>query len=1028
MKKRILPAFILASAILVPYLSSCKPATPPASQSTSSAGESSLGSSSAEGGDGEGSYGEDFVFDGILRIYYHRDDGNYATKRLWIWGSSFEGASLGEVEFANASAPDEFGVYADFDLAASPWSGIAHSYIGFIVKEAQTWSGQSIDIICPFNKFQNNIETNEDGRQLMTIYAVDNGDLSISTYASRALALGDRISSASFLDWKTIEVKGTGTQDGRSEEEIGKVESYSLYDFPESYYLLSSEEQSRAKNDYLVASGSPNSNSFTISLSEDAIPSHGYLVEASFASAPENLKSKSASFVSLYDDPKFNSEYTYSGHDLGVTRDGNGKLVFRLWAPTANRVQLFQYITGTPSNLSISGNQPSLNSHSTFEMRLGEHGVWTLTEDEIRSAGGIILEGDYYTYSVTNSEGTIETSDPYAKSTGINGERSMVVTEKTFEEERPEGYEESIASLPAISSLNDLFIYETHVRDVTADDTWISNEGNPRGTFLALAEHGTTYTEGGVTVSTGLDSILELGVNSIQLLPVFDGDNDERADEGSEFNGNYNWGYNPKNFNAVEGAYSTNPRDGKVKIGEFMTLIKTLADSGVRTIMDVVYNHTSSISGSSFTKVMPKYYFRTAEDGTYINGSGTGNVTASERPMVRNFIVDSVSFWASEYGIKGFRFDLMGCLDTETMKAVRNALNEIDPTIAVYGEGWDGSFGGPNGFENSDAIPANTNNVYSELWAGAEGLEDSAWGIGAFNDHGRDGLKGNTQWEGAAPDYGFISQGSEHLTAEKRNWVMGNFLGSNDGVGANPTQTINYASCHDNYTLYDQMNYCLGSGTTSVEDSQDARDATIAVTGAIVYSQGAAFIHGGEEIFRQKLMYRDDPYWDLVDQNAASNDAVDIDENTRLIRNSYTYGDAVNSYKYDRKVAFLDDYNRYKEVCSLRKEGMDGGYLGRGYDPETYAPVATSRWEDYQDSGAVRTVAAVNFNGLEGSADRYVCIAGRDPSDAMRALSFGSNRVKVVYSSTGYHKAGETIATSGFLGLGRYEFLILEKA
>ncbi len=1022
-------------ALLAPLLAGCEPSGETSSSTTPVVG----GSSSLEGA-GDSTY-EDFIFDGTVRIYYHRDDGAYTTKRLWLWGVGVDGSTFMDISFTNQNSPDEFGVYYDVDLSSAPWNSTSHSSISFIVKEMGSWDGQSTDTICPFGKFKDNIEV-IDGKEVMTIYSIDNLDSTISTYEERSDALGDRIGKAEFTSWRDVHVSGTGTPDGRGEEEIGRVAHYDLYAFDHDYYLLSDSEKAVAKPQYLIASGSPNSNDFTITLEEDIVPSIGYTIEATFASDESKSKSKSVNCFRLYDTPEFNANYVYDGDDLGVHRGEDGVYTFKLWAPTAYRVQLYTYTFGTPTALSQFGNALMNNSHSSYEMRLGEKGVWSLTSTEMEEVGGFIKEGRFYTYAVTNSEGTVESADPYSFSTGINGERSSVFTSTSFECYEPEGFDESIAKLTSdypIEAMNDLFVYETHVRDVTSDKTWVSNAGNPRGTFLAMAEEGTTYTEDGVTVSTGLDSILELGINAIQLLPVFDGDNDERptasmvVDENgeSEFNGDYNWGYNPKNFNTVEGAYSTDPYSETARVEEFKTLIKTLADHGVRTIMDVVYNHMASISGSCFNKVMPRYYFRVDPDtGSYYDGSGTGNVTASERPMMRKLIVDSTSFWAKEYGIKGFRFDLMGCIDIETMKAVRTALDEIDPTIAVYGEGWNGAFGGPSGID--DSLVANTGNAYSELYGGAPGMEGS-WGIGAFNDSGRDGLKGNTVWGSEAPDVGMLS-----LTHENSKWgefpgrrgrAASSFLGINENGGSNPTQTINYATCHDNYTLYDQLNYTVGSGPTSMEDNKDARDAAIAVTAAIAYSQGAAFIHGGEEIFRQKLMKSDDPYWSIIDATKNS-DYVDVDEDTRLIRNSYDYGDAVNSYKYDRKVDFLDDYNRYKEACLMRKEGIENGYLSRDYDGDAIRAAGTEVWGDYQDgeNGYYRDVAAANFFGLDGHGDRYVIIGGAETEDARRDLSIGNNRVKVIYSSTGYHEVGQIIDTTGFIGIGRFEMLILEKA
>ena len=298
------------------------------------------------------------------------------------------------------------------------------------------------------------------------------------------------------------------------------------------------------------------------------------------------------------------------------------------------------------------------------------------------------LEGLYYTFEVNYNGRTFEFVDPYAYSTGANGLRAQVVN---FEKTNPKYWTYNTRP-DNIKNMTDYIIYELHVRDLTTHKSW-GGDPSLRGTFMGVAQGGTSYTKDDITISTGLDHLAELGVNAVHFLPIFDfGYVDETRLNDKDYMNQYgfNWGYMPYNFNTPEGSFSTNPFDGYTRVKELKTMIQALHFRNIRVIMDVVYNHTGETEGSQFEKSMPGYYFRQNEDGSYSNGSGTGNETASERSMFRKYMIDSITFWAKEYNISGFRFDLMGLHDVETMNEIRKAVNEIDPTIILYGEPWTG--------------------------------------------------------------------------------------------------------------------------------------------------------------------------------------------------------------------------------------------------------------------------------------------------------------------------------------------------
>ncbi|HWI63462.1 MAG TPA: type I pullulanase, partial [Symbiobacteriaceae bacterium] len=395
-------------------------------------------------------------------------------------------------------------------------------------------------------------------------------------------------------------------------------------------------------------------------------------------------------------------------------------------------------------------------------------------------------------------------------------------------------------------------LYEIHVRDIsTAENSGIKNKGK----FLGFTETGTTGPNG---VKTGLDHIKELGVTHVHLLPAFDFASTDETKEGQ-----FNWGYDPKNYNVPEGHYATDP-NGIARIREFKQMVQSFHDNGLRVVMDVVYNHTST-GASPFESIAPTYYYRYDATGRLANGSGCGNETASERPMMRKYIVDSVKLWAKEYKVDGFRFDLMGLHDVETMKAVRAALNEIDPSIIIYGEPWTG---GPSALDPEQAIGKGKQ----------QGLN-----IAVFNDHIRNAIKGDNDGiikgftTGAGSQVMSIQRGVVGAIAYD-NWVV--------DFAKDPVESVNYASAHDNLTLWDKI------AKSNASDSEQDRVKMDLLAQAIVFtSQGVPFLHGGEEMLRTK----------------GGN------------HNSYNAPDSVNQLDWSRKAKYSNVFEYYKGLIALRK-------------------------------------------------------------------------------------------------------------
>ena len=970
------------------------------SQSTDTGGGSSSSAQSTEEGEKE-----DVIYTGKLRIWYHRDDMNYDKLRIYLWNSSVDGQ---EYEWTGEDA--EYGVYFDIDLATSEqFAEFPSTDIRMIVKYAGSWSGQSLDTFCYFKDF----EIDDEG--VMNIYSAKGEGSSVDLFAKRSDALGDHFDVAYFSnDWKTIVITGTGTQGSRPASSVGLIYSYELYGFTPEYYNLKTAARAEHEAEFKIAEGTLSPSQQTaklqLKLADKASLTTQYEIRGTFVSDTTKKKSKAISVRTLFDTQDFKNNYVYDGNDLGVTINADGTKTFKVWAPTSSHVAVRAYLTGSPWNL-IGGKVVDLSAD--FPMEYAGKGVWTLTRKFTQK---------WYNYVATNGNGVVEAVDPYAKATGLNGERGAILDWNDADKVDPEGWNGGAAvdgNLTTIASANNLTVYEIHVRDLTSDSTWKSNKGNHRGTYNAFCEAGTTYN--GVT--TGFDHIKELGVNAIQLLPVFDQDNDERISsvfkttegEGTLNGKTYNWGYNPLNYNGVEGAYCSDPEQADLAVREYKNLILQYSKSDIRVIMDVVYNHMGSVANNSFTKLVPFYFFRTDANGFYTDGSGCGNEFATERAMASKFIVDSVAWWASEYRVKGFRFDLMGCIDINTMKGIRAAVNKIDPTIVLYGEGWTGG-----GTALAGDLQSSTNNVYAKL------NTNTNFPVGCFNDAGRDGSKGNTKWADVVPNGGWINEASNidnvynaltQIIGENR-WAKQACGG--DSFNMNPNQTVNYLACHDNYTLYDQINYLFYGHDSTFGDGthQYVMQAATALTALSLMGEGIGFIHGGDEFFRQKLMSSDDElFQELVESyRHATNgtdswiegDGVRITDDLWLVRNSYKYGDNVNGFRWDRKAnpTIKTYYQSIRNMVGVRKAEM-GNTLGQNITQIKNDGATCWSYNDLfnQDGSSKTDLLAGAFKGQKDGKYAYIFVnKGNGPA----SIGIGNGKMTVLYSSTSDRKAGDT--------------------
>lgn len=742
-----------------------------------------------------------------LNIHYYNFDKKYSTDNVeaYAWLGNEAGGSY------PLSETDDFG--ALFKVGLQPKEGVSTAGIKVIQDgNADTAPEYQIDL-SELNNFKNNI---------LDVYIVEGNP--VLWYNIEEVVYNPVIAEAYFSETSSREIYAV------------------LSRMPKDTMDFKITDGDGTQYNAVVLAQGEDGRTVQLALEEELDLSKSYDISL------EGYEGTTVSMHKIIGSEFFDQAFQYDGNDLGATY-AKDKTGFKVWAPTASEVSLNLYEQGDGDNLI-----------ETIPMTAGEKGTWFCEK-----TGD--LNGTYYTYSIKTNNKVNEAVDLYARTTGVNGNRGMVVD---LESTNPEGFENDVR--PAFEKDTDAVIYEIHVRDLSSDaSSGITNTGK----FLGFTETGTKNADG---LATGIDHIKELGVTHVQILPSFDY---ATVDETKLDTPQFNWGYDPKNYNVPEGSYSTDPYHGEVRINEMKQMVQAFHANGLRVNMDVVYNHTFNIEDSYFQKTVPDYFYRKVGD-SYSNASACGNETASDRAMVRKYIVDSVVYWAKEYHIDGFRFDLMAVHDIDTMNAVRAALDEIDPSIMVYGEGWTGG---------DCAIPSSK----QALKANISKMER----VGAFSDDIRDGIKGSVF---DVLDKGFVNgkEGMEEsikfgvvaATPHPQVILSKNEKGSKSWAGQ-PGQSINYISCHDNLTFWDKL------ALSNAEDSEETRIKMNKLGSAIVLtSQGVPFFQAGEEMLRSK-------------PSATVEDGFD--------ENSYASPDSTNSIKWSEKAKVSDTYEYYKGLIALRK-------------------------------------------------------------------------------------------------------------
>jgi pullulanase len=543
-------------------------------------------------------------------------------------------------------------------------------------------------------------------------------------------------------------------------------------------------------------------------------------------------------------DKQFSDYPTYQGNDLELAVNSRGTQ-FKLWSPKAEDAVVKVYAEG-------KGGSPLMTLQMTLDKSTG---TWSSSVAEQ-------LYGKFYTFQIKkDGKWLAETPGVWAKAVGINGNRAAIID---FAKTNPAGW--TTDKGPKVDNFTDVIIYEMHHRDMSmSPSSGIANKGK----FLALTEHGTTNATG---EATGIDHLKELGITHIHILPSYDYNS---VDEMNLQDNTYNWGYDPLNYNSPEGSYSTNPSDPSCRIREMKEMIKALHDAGIGVIMDVVYNHTADNDASNFELTAPGYYHRHWDNGNYSDASGCGNETASDRQQMRDFIIYSVKYWATEYHIDGFRFDLMAIHDTETMNEVAAELKKVNPSIFVYGEGW----------------TAGDSPLAPERRALKENVSKMQ-GIAVFSDDIRDAVKGHYS---NAVDRGFASgkPGNEEtvkigIVASTAHPQVDYSKGNNSkfAYADSPEMIVNYVSCHDDLCLTDKLAKSMPDAT----DEQRREVAKLAQT-VVMTSQGTPFMFAGEEVWRNK----------------------------KGVHNSYKSPDDINAIDWSYKHTYADQFEYYKGLIALRK-------------------------------------------------------------------------------------------------------------
>jgi pullulanase len=742
-------------------------------------------------------------------IHYQRLGASYNPWNVWMW---YDGAAGQAFEFAkdgNTYLTDSFGAYGQWTL---PGSGSTQS-VGFIIRTA-------------------NWDKDPDGDRFITQFKDVNGTPTAEIWlksGSKFIWTKQPSSQPSLLaaqvtGLKQLKLTFDNNVDINAEKSNFTIRSASGADVAIDNW---SAITGNAAVGYTVF----------VNLVEQVRIGTAYTIDHPVYGLQES------DLGSLWDLQTFNDQYYYSGNDLGNTYS-SAHTDFRVWAPTADSVDLVTYASATT---------PAADG-VVYPMDQDVKGTWVK-----RLEGN--QDGTIYVYRAHFAAKVNETIDPYARSVTINGDRGVVVD---LDSTDPAGWAASTRpDNMSTGNPTDAVLYELHVRDLSIDAT-SKIPAEHKGKYKAFTYLGTKYTKGKTSTLTGLSAIKDLGVTHVELLPVYDFGSVDETGAGNQFN----WGYDPKNYNVPEGSYSTNAADPKARIRELKEAVLSMHNNGLRVNMDVVYNHVQDSTNFAFEKLVPGYWYRRDATGTKTSGSGCGNDTATEHPMVSKFIQDSVKYWATEYKMDGFRFDLMGLIDITTMNKIRTQLNGIDPTIIMLGEGWDmGTL--PQNIratqQNSSKIP----------------------GIGTFNAIIRDGMKGSVWDENAL---GWAS-GRYGDFASVQSGIVGNapfpgLAGAWIG-GIEPGQTVNYIESHDNTTLADRLRKSMGMNVPMTTIAKVSKLAT----GMLFVSQGVPFIHAGQEFLRTK----------------------------NFNHNSYNSTDEVNSLKWNQRITYASNVIYLKGLLSIRK-------------------------------------------------------------------------------------------------------------
>jgi pullulanase len=723
-----------------------------------------------------------------LKVHYHRDANDYTNWNLYLW-KNVDGNGDKEVSSGgfDLTTDGDFGAVATATVTGMK----TFKDLGFILRNANSWSAtdrEGSSCAGGGDFFAPGLDSGSS-----EIWMVQ-GDCTI--YTSRP-EVGPHIASATIDDFNKITVT-----------------------LNQPFVIVGAGNQGFTLSGGLnVTSVAATGRATRVTLTTDqnmVIGTSYTLTHVSPSPYAASFGSKALTIGSLYDSKGFNDAFYYDG-PLGVDYASNSTTI-RVWAPTASSVKLLTYENKDVSNAEAMRNDMTGGGTAN-------KGVWSIT-----------LPGDQngliYGFLVHVNGADVYANDPYARASTINSGHSVVINLATT---NPAGF--TTETKPTFTgNPTDAIIYETHVRDFSQGATSGVTAAH-KGKYLAFADTGTSYswtttavdpkTKKKVTTKhktkTGIDLVKALGVTHVELQPVYD-----YASGGNEASPDYNWGYDPVNYNVPEGAYSTNAATPGVRITELKQAVQSMHANGLRVMMDVVYNHVYAASGFSFQQIVPGYFFRTDAKGALLNGTGCGNEVASERPMVSRFIVDSVKYWASEYHMDGFRFDLMGILDITTMNTIRTELNKIDPTILIIGEGW------------------NMGNLDSTKRA-SQGNIAQLPGIGVFNDQIRNGIKGSEYPSKAA---GFVN-GNLRVVDNVKEGIVGNTDYSDmlvpNFTTAAPGQSVNYVESHDNLSFADNLTANLPKATAAVKTALNKVGSSIALL-----AQGLPFMQEGQQFERTK--------------------------------------------------------------------------------------------------------------------------------------------------------------------------------